>query len=136
MKLRLRSRRSGNIVPFDSLVQEAVKVAKRLRALDSNPAESKLTSDAFLSECMALDESITDKSVAKLRKALERDPPTLRHSNASLRRMVSALRGPNLPRPPVAKHLDRSIRWLKPSCARKSPPANWSPRQRWNGARP
>jgi hypothetical protein len=113
MRLKLRSR--NNIValsPFGSLVQEAVQVTQRLRTLDSNPSESNLKPEAFLKEVMALDESISLKSITKLRKALERNPPNLTHSNASLRRMVSALRGPNLRRPPPAKNLERTIRWL------------------------
>ncbi len=113
MKLKIRNRRDNNLrSKFALLVQEAVKVTQRLRALDSNPVESRLSPSAFLKEVMALDENITAKSLAKLRKALERNPPNLTHSNASLRRMVSALRGPNLSRPPTAKHQERTIRWL------------------------
>jgi hypothetical protein len=118
MKLRLKKptlqskRNNVTTSPFNALVQEAVEVTQRLRSLDANPAEAKLSSSAFLRECMALDENITAKSMKKLRTALEKNPPNLTHSNASLRRMISALRGPHLPRPPTAKHQDRLIRWL------------------------
>jgi hypothetical protein len=109
MRLKLRSKR---LSPFAALVAEAVAVTERLRALDADPAQAKLTASAFLRECMKLDENITDKSLRKLRNALDRNPPALTNANASLRRMVTALRGPHLPRPPTAKYLDRSVRWL------------------------
>ena len=111
--LKIR-KRSLNIEtsPFAALVREAVEVTQQLRALDADPAASRLTPAAFLRECMALDKRITLKSIAKLRKALEKNPPNLTHSNATLRRMLTALRGPNFPRPPVAKYLERTIKWL------------------------
>jgi len=115
LKFKLRSRRTGNIVvsPFDALKQEALAVARRLSVLDSNTAASRLTPEAFLKEVMALDDKITLKSIAKLRKALQRNsPPNLTHSNASLRRMVSALKGPEMRRPPPAKYQERTLRWL------------------------
>jgi hypothetical protein len=119
MKLRLKPKlvlrsphNNATTSPFDALVQEAVEVTQRLRALDANPAEGKLTPDAFLRECMKLGETITLQSIAKLKKALAKSLPSLMHSNASLRRMISALKGPTFSRPPPAKHLDRTIRWL------------------------
>jgi len=82
---------------FEALVHEAVEVTQRLDVL--NHAGGKmLTADAFLREMLVCARSDASR-IVKLRSALD-SGSVGRHTDATLRRMITFLRGSNCPRPP------------------------------------
>jgi hypothetical protein len=92
--------------PFNSLVQEAIEVSRKLDALRRFPA-CKLTAEAYLAETLAADPTASLKGVAKLARELEKKHANLAHTSRTLARMIAGLRGPNFPTPPQAKYLGR-----------------------------
>ncbi len=95
-KLKLRNKQPIALpqTPFEQMVWVAVDVERKLSELESPPAFStkkSLSAEAFLRETLALAKS-SAKRIAALRKVIDGDSPA---TQATLRRMVTFIAGPN-----------------------------------------
>jgi hypothetical protein len=113
-RLKLRSRRNGNIVtsPFNTLLREAIAVTRKLDALRRFPA-CKLTAESYLAETLSADPNASIQGVKKLRASLAKKPPSLTHTSRTLARMILGLKGPNYPTPPT-KYPGRLVTFSTP----------------------